>query len=88
MNIFKVLYYFWIRHKFLKLDGRHLPKHDNVLYGKWIVKYPDGVTSKPSFWDVAYLRALEEPGSMILYIGPGAEYVSFLDSWKSPPLKQ
>lgn len=70
---FKLVYYWWARVWYMTRDGRHLSKEENVSQGKWIVIYPDGMKSKPCFWDVAFLRSREEPGSVIEYIGPGAE---------------
>ena len=84
MNFFKFLYYWWIRHRSISHDGSHLSKRENIERGQWVVEYPDGDISKPCFWDVAYFRAIEEPGSYILYIGPHHEELRYIDRlWKS-----
>lgn len=75
MKFFKTVYYWFVRYYYFKQDGRHLSKEENYLQGKWIVKYEDGECSKPCFWDVAYLKTVEEPNSEIMYIGPGHEYL-------------
>lgn len=78
ITFFKTVYYWFVRYHHFKKDGRHLSKEENYATGKFIVRYEDGEHSKPCYWDVAHLKTLEEPGSEIIYIGPGAEYLKNL----------
>lgn len=83
-DFFLTIYYFFVWRKYIKLNGYHLSKEENVALGRWKVIYPDGAISKPCFWDVACLRALEEPGSRVIYFGPNEEYIRRFPEFVSP----